>query len=310
MRDDHLKQAVCLQRLRTGDETLRLCDFRQHSHLLHSTHTATLALRFPLTQLYRGIDDSVAGRNLTMSMLDVTQVSISSFQRGPAPRVLALQRRLRERFAAADGRPLADFDAGSTIVPNDTFRTTFKSTFRTTFKGAATPPATAASAGRTRYHSPGTKGSAQRPYAAEAKGSTRSPEPLHRHRSPPQSRSERMREHVHALFSPPKITPAAELNAASLQHVITSPTARTTHMHVPVSTQRGPAQPPSGPVSMAMDVSYVPAARLFSPQGASPFASDITPYQAPRQRAAGTLPTGELRSVQTKGSSLHTREML
>jgi hypothetical protein len=55
---------------------------------------------------------------------------------------------------------------------------------------------------------------------------------------------------------------------------------------------------------------YVSSARLWSPQGASPFASDITPYQPPRQRGGGSLPTGDLTAIQSRGKFLHTKELM
>lgn len=325
MKDDYLKLAVALHRMRTGDEGVRLFKYREYTHLITTERSASLTAAFPLRHLFQELSRSNAGRNLTLSHLDVSHVSMSGYRRGPAPRLLTLQRRLQERCQAAGGVAMTDYDMS----------------FQTT-GSMVRSPLTA-----TRFHSPPSKVSPQRTYTQESKYGQRSPESRRAGGVSPTAtararQAAHMRGHLHALFSPQKDEAGAEgaghaeQSGVRRSHPMASPPMARAHTRTPFAASAsrlavtdvraalpqqvrgggfgltGLARGGGGTVQTAADSSYIPSARLFSPQAgaASPFASNITPYQPPRQRGTDSLPTGDIRTVQIQPQFLRTQEMI
>jgi hypothetical protein len=293
---------VVLHKLRTEDDGIRLHQYRQYAHLISTERASALNANFPLQHLFQELSRSNAGRNLTLSYQDASHVSVSSVRRGPALRVLTLQRKLQERCQAAGGVAMNDSDI--------TFRTTAGSTVRS--------PATT-----TRFQSPQGKVSPHRDYAQEAK----------RHQQPPEqrrggpvpttaARGAQLRGHLHSLFSPQRDGKNVDFDASvtAPHHVASPPPAYSrTPFSVSVSAiaaggistvqpRRHPHR--AGNTAAGADTGYIPAARLFSPHGASPQASHTTPYQPARQRGGGGLPTGDASIGQSRTAFLRTREML
>jgi hypothetical protein len=302
VKDDYLKLAVVLHKLRTGDDGIRLHQYRHYPHLISSERTSALNANFPLQHLFQELSRSNAGRNLTLSYLDASHVSVSSVRRGPALRVLTLQRKLQERCQAAGGVAMNDADI--------TFRTTAGSTVRS-------PPTT------TRFQSPPGKVSPHRAYAQEAKRHQQSPEQGRAGTaSTAAARGPQLRGHLHSLFSPPRDGRNVDFDASTTapHHVASPPAAYSrTPFSVSVSAiaaggistvqpRRHPHR--AGSTAAGADTGYIPAARLFSPHGASPLPSHATPYQAARQRSGGGLPAGDANASQSRTAFLRTREML
>jgi hypothetical protein len=309
---------VCFRRWKTGDESIRPCDFRQYKEWVDTKHTAHLTASFPLEHLYQELGASHAGLNLTMSMhMDDSHLSVhSTHHKRPAPRLLAIQRQLEKRFSTGIG-------GGANL-----FGSTQNSTFFTQgnmASAAKSPPPTGV-----RFGSPVGKATTTRTYASESKRAHHSPErgassAYKRTHGTEAQRQERYRGFVQELFSPQKTeghegghsvpvkSPSQRVNSPTPGRVTGAGTFAAARAGEGSRTGAGRDRATGRPAAAAhadTPAAYVSSARLWSPQGASPFASDITPYQPPRQRGGGSLPTGDLTAIQSRGKFLHTKELM